>query len=343
MMTGGTYDLSALASTSVVVVAALLTALLIVVLLPWLTRVALAKPNARSSHRVPTPQGGGIAVIVATLVTAGAAFQVFSFNALTMPIPAIAIAVIAMACLGAAADIKPLPVGLRLLLQAAIIEGVLYAMPTGLHVVPAIPLWIERYVLLIGALWFVNLVNFMDGIDWMTVAEVIPLTAALAILGFADRLPAYATVLSLALGGATAGFAWFNRPVARIFLGDVGSLSIGLILGILLLFVAGGGHPVAALIMPLYYLADATITLLRRVVRGEKITQAHRTHFYQRATDKGFTVMDIVTRVFAINLGLGALAILTVVVPGWASSIAALIVSVALVGWLLFAFERGKA
>ncbi len=93
--------------------------------------------------------------------------------------------------------------------------------------------------------------------------------------------------------------------------------------------------------MPLYYLADATITLLRRVVRGENVTQAHRTHFYQRATDRGFAVMDVVTRVFATNLCLGALAILTVVVP-WTGSIA-LIVSVALVGWLLFAFERGKA
>jgi UDP-N-acetylmuramyl pentapeptide phosphotransferase/UDP-N-acetylglucosamine-1-phosphate transferase len=342
-MTGGTSDLSALASVTVVVIAALLTAILIVALLPWLTRVALAKPNARSSHHVPTPQGGGIAVITTTLVVAGAAFQTLSPNTLTMPVLAIAIAVVAMAGLGAAADIRPLPVELRLLFQAAVIAGVLYAMPVALHVIPAMPLWIERCLLLIGALWFVNLVNFMDGIDWMTVAEVIPLTATFAILGFAGELPDYATVLALALSGATAGFAYFNRPIARIFLGDVGSLSIGLILGILLLFVAGGGHPVAALIMPLYYLADATITLLRRVVRGEKITQAHRTHFYQRATDKGFTVMDIVTRVFAINLGLGALAILTVVVPGRASSVAALIASVALVGWLLFAFERGKA
>jgi UDP-N-acetylmuramyl pentapeptide phosphotransferase/UDP-N-acetylglucosamine-1-phosphate transferase len=342
-MTGGTSDLSALAGAAVVVIAALLTAILIVALLPWLTRVALAKPNARSSHHVPTPQGGGIAVITATLVVAGAAFQVLSSNTSTMPAAAIAIAVVAMASLGAAADIRPLPVELRLLFQAAVIAGVLYAMPVALHVIPAMPLWIERCLLLIGALWFVNLVNFMDGIDWMTVAEVIPLTATLAILGFAGELPVYPTVLALALGGATAGFAWFNRPIARIFLGDVGSLSIGLILGILLLFVAGGGHPVAALIMPLYYLADATITLLRRAVRGEKVTQAHRTHFYQRAMDKGFTVMDVVTRVFAINVGLGALAILTVLVPGWASSLAALIVSVALVAWLLFAFERGKA
>jgi UDP-N-acetylmuramyl pentapeptide phosphotransferase/UDP-N-acetylglucosamine-1-phosphate transferase len=342
-MMGGTNNLSTLGSAATVIIAALLAVLLIAALLPWLTRVAMAKPNARSSHLVPTPQGGGIAVIAATLVTAGAAFQIFSLDALTMPIPAIAIAVAAMACLGAADDIRPLTAELRLLLQTVVIASVLYAMPVELHVIPALPLWIERCLLLIGGLWFVNLVNFMDGIDWMTVAEVIPLTATLAILGFSGKLPAYATVLSLALGGATAGFAYFNRPVARIFLGDVGSLPIGLLLGILLLFVAGGGHLVAALIMPLYYLADATITLLRRALRGERITQAHRTHFYQRATDRGFTVMEVVTRVFAINVCLGALAILTVIAPGWAIGIPALIVGVALVAWLLFAFERGKA
>ena len=342
-MMGGTSNLSALGSVATVIVAALLTVILIAALLPWLTRVALAKPNARSSHRVPTPQGGGIAVVAATLVAAGVAFQILSLSSLTMPIPAIAIAVAAMACLGAADDIRPLTVEPRLLLQAIVIAGVLYAMPVELHVVPALPLWIERCLLLIGGLWFVNLVNFMDGVDWMTVAEVIPLTATLAILGFAGKLPAYATVLSLALGGATAGFAYFNRPVARIFLGDVGSLPIGLLLGILLLLVAGGGHPVAALIMPLYYIADATVTLLCRVLRGENITQAHRTHFYQRATDRGFTVMGVVTRVFAVNVCLGALAILTIIAPGWASSIAALMIGAALVASLLFFFERGRA
>ena len=86
------------------------------------------------------------------------------------------------------------------------------------------------------------------------------------------------------------GFAYFNRPVARLFLGDVGSLPIGLLLGWLLLLLAANGHLAAALLMPLYYLADATITLLRRLFRGEPVWHAHRTHFYQLATDRGFTV-----------------------------------------------------
>ena len=97
------------------------------------------------------------------------------------------------------------------------------------------------------------------------------------------------------------GFAPFNRPVAKLFLGDGGSLPIGLVLGWLLLQLAGNGHLAAALLLPLYYVADATITLVRRMARGERITEAHRSHFYQIATTRGFSVMDVVKRVFGAN------------------------------------------
>jgi UDP-N-acetylmuramyl pentapeptide phosphotransferase/UDP-N-acetylglucosamine-1-phosphate transferase len=334
----------ALAGAATVIVAALVCALLIVALYPWLRRYALAKPNTRSSHRTPTPQGGGIAVIAATLVTAGATFAYLPLGSSVMPsLSVIATAAVVMACIGAIDDVRPLPVGPRLLLQAIVIAGVLYALPAELRIAALLPWWLEFCLLLVGGLWFVNLVNFMDGIDWMTVAEVIPLTAALSVVGFAGALPVYGIVLSLALGGAILGFAYFNRPVARIFLGDVGSLPIGLIIGTLLLLVAGSGNLIAAVIMPLYYLADATITLMRRLMRGEPIAQAHRAHFYQRATDSGFTVLGVVTRVFAVNIGLGALAVATVIEPGRTSDIVALIAAIILVTWLLVAFERGRA
>jgi UDP-N-acetylmuramyl pentapeptide phosphotransferase/UDP-N-acetylglucosamine-1-phosphate transferase len=333
----------ALGSAVTVAIAALLSAIMIVALYPWLKRYALAKPNARSSHRTPTPQGGGIAVIAATLAAVAVALGLFSLGASPgSPLPIIAVATVAMACLGAIDDIRPLPVGPRLVLQAIVVAAVIYAMPDRLRVAPLLPWRIERGLLLIGGLWFVNLVNFMDGIDWMTVVEVIPLTATLVVLGLAGALPPYGTILALALGGAMIGFAYFNRPIARVFLGDVGSLPIGLILGVLLLLVAGANHLVAALVMPLYYLADATITLIRRMLRREPILQAHRSHFYQRATDNGFTTMGVVTRVFAVNVGLGALALITVVAPSWQSDIAALIGGAILVAWLLVAFQRSR-
>jgi UDP-N-acetylmuramyl pentapeptide phosphotransferase/UDP-N-acetylglucosamine-1-phosphate transferase len=333
--------LGALSAAITVVVAAATSAALIVMLQPWLKRYALAKPNARSSHQTPTPQGGGIAVVAAMFVALGVALFILGATA-PSPLLAITAAAAAMAGLGAVDDIHPLPVVPRLLLQAVVVAAVIYALPDARRIVAVLPAWVEWPLLLLGGLWFVNLVNFMDGIDWMTVAEVLPLTAALAVLGLLHALPAYATMLALALGGATAGFAYFNRPTAKIFLGDVGSLPIGVILGALLLLVADGGHLIAALILPLYYLADATLTLARRSVAGEPVWQAHRTHFYQRATDRGFTTLAVVGRVFAVNVGLGALAILTVAAPGRTSNIVALAGGALLVAWLLSALARGR-
>jgi UDP-N-acetylmuramyl pentapeptide phosphotransferase/UDP-N-acetylglucosamine-1-phosphate transferase len=180
----------------------------------------------------------------------------------------------------------------------------------------------------------------MDGIDWMTVAETVPVSAGLALLGVMGALPSDAIVVSLALLGAILGFAPFNKPVARLFLGDVGSLPIGLILGWLLLLLAGGGHIAAALLLPLYYLADATITLIRRALKGERVWQAHRSHFYQRATDRGIPVIRIVTQVFAVNIVLVALAAASVWFATTAAALLTLTTGVIVVSILLFNFSR---
>ena len=184
------------------------------------------------------------------------------------------------------------------MLQAIAVAAILVTAPGELRIVPALPLWIERALLLLAGLWFVNLVNFMDGLDWMTVAEVVPITVAMIILGLLGELPPAPAIVAAALCGAMIGFAPFNRPVARIFLGDVGSLPIGLLLGWCLLQLAWQQHIAAALLLPLYYLSDATVTLSSRVVRGEPFWTAHRSHFYQRATDNGFSVLSCGERGF---------------------------------------------
>ncbi len=127
-------------------------------------------------------------------------------------------------------------------------------LPLGVQLVPQAPRPLEPTLLLLGGVWFVNLVNFMDGIDWITVAEVVPVTAGIVLLGLIGAAPAPAVLVALALLGGIMAFAPFNRPVARLFLGDVGSLPIGLLLGWMLLMLAGRGHLVAALLLPLYYL-----------------------------------------------------------------------------------------
>jgi UDP-N-acetylmuramyl pentapeptide phosphotransferase/UDP-N-acetylglucosamine-1-phosphate transferase len=301
----------------------------------------MAEPNARSSHKLPTPQGGGIAVIGAALVVSGSALF-FSRPSVNLPsFVVISAAVLLMAAIGALADKRPIAAAPRLLLQSCTVAAVLATLPSELRLLPVLPWWSERILLFIGTLWFVNLVNFMDGLDWMTVVEVVPITAALGAIGLLGYLPWQETVISLALCGATIGFAFFNRPVAKLFLGDVGSLPIGLLLGWLMLILAGSGARTAAMLLPLYYFADSTITLLRRVVNRESVWQAHRSHFYQRATDRGFRVTDVVARVLFVNLALTALAFATILLPSRTTDIAALTAGSALVAWLLIVFARG--
>jgi UDP-N-acetylmuramyl pentapeptide phosphotransferase/UDP-N-acetylglucosamine-1-phosphate transferase len=314
---------------------------LIVFLYPTLQRFALAKPNARSSHHQPTPQGGGIAVIASTVVST--ALGVFILGAsFTAALGMAFVSVVVMACIGAADDIRPLDVAPRLVLQALAVLATIYALPDNLRVVSFLPFWLERLVLFAGGVWFVNLVNFMDGIDWMTVAEVVPITGALVALGCLGALAREAIAVALALCGAMLGFAYFNRPTAKLFLGDVGSLPIGLLVGWLLVLLAGTGHLTAALLLPLYYLADATLTLIRRWSNGERVWQAHRTHYYQRATDRGFSVTEVVARVFAVNIALAVLALVTVLADNAVVDVVAFLCGAALVAWLLHAFTRRR-
>jgi UDP-N-acetylmuramyl pentapeptide phosphotransferase/UDP-N-acetylglucosamine-1-phosphate transferase len=335
-------SLTAFAALAIVLAAAVFSAALIVALGPWLAHYAMAKPNARSSHKAPTPQGGGIAVIGAALLVSGGVLSLFGkVSGNPWPLVVILAAVLLIAAVGVMADKRPIAPAPRLVLQTFAVAAVLATLPPELRMLPILPWWGERILLLVGTLWFVNLVNFMDGIDWLTVAEVVPIAATIGAIGFLGALPPAATVVSLALCGATIGFAVFNRPVAILFLGDVGSLPIGLLLGWLLLVLAGNGSRAAAILLPLYYLADSTITLIRRAVNREPVWQAHRSHFYQRATDRGFTVLEIVARVFVVNLALAALAVTTIVVPARMTEIAAVSAGAALVASLLVVFARG--
>jgi UDP-N-acetylmuramyl pentapeptide phosphotransferase/UDP-N-acetylglucosamine-1-phosphate transferase len=306
---------------------------------PLLQKHALAKPNARSSHRIPTPQGAGIAVITATLVVSSAILA--SVEAAYFP-SAVFAAVLFIAAVGFADDLRSIPVLIRLALQAVAVGAVVLAAAGDLRIVPAVPLWIERGLLLVAGLWFVNLVNFMDGLDWMTVAEIVPLTGAMIVLGLLGEFPLVPALLAATLFGAMIGFAPFNRPVATIFLGDVGSLPIGLIVGWCLLQLAWHHQVTAALLLPLYYLSDATVTLLRRIKRGEPFWAAHRSHFYQRATDNGFTVLSVVGEVCALNLVLAVLAIASTKTQSLAVHVILVVAGLIAVTYLLRRFSRQR-
>ena len=314
---------------------------LILALWPLLARYAVARPNARSSHSTPTPQGGGIAVVAAISVALLVAAAIEP--ATMLGLWPLAIALLLLAAVGACDDIIHLSVAPRFVAQFIAVSIVVATLPHEARIVPLLPWWVERAALLIAGVYAVNVANFMDGLDWLTVAEVVPVTAGLCLLSFLGALSPQDTAVALTLLGAVIGFAPFNRPVARLFLGDVGSLPIGLLTFWLLLRLAAEGHVVAALLLPLYYVGDATVTLLRRLARRENVLQAHRSHFYQRATDCGFSVNGIVARIFVLNLELVALAAAAVVAPSCWTQVAALALGIGAVGLLLARFARGKS
>ncbi|WP_187640331.1 glycosyltransferase family 4 protein [Bosea sp. F3-2] len=323
--------------------AAFLAALLCVWLRPLLMRYALARPNARSSHKVPTPQGGGIAVLAgAFLALAVALWLGQGESEAWRTVLILGSAVLALALVGAWDDIRPLPAGIRLVLQAACVGYVLFRAAPELRLFPeVVPLAIERALALLAGVWFVNLVNFMDGLDWITVAGLVPLAGALALAGSAGVIDPVTGWLAAALCGGLIGFAPFNKPVARLFLGDVGSLPIGLVTAYLLYRLAGAGAFAAAVILPLYHIADATITLLRRLARGEKVWEAHRSHFYQQATTNGFSVIAVIGRVALLNVALVVLAGISIAWPQTGVQLACLAAAGLLTGLLLHRFAAG--
>ncbi len=306
-----------------------------------MTRYALARPNARSSHIQPTPQGGGAAIVIATLVVCGAAILASDLPA--GPFISLAAAAAILAALGACDDVQPMPIVLRLAVQVFCIALVVLAGgANGAVFSSLVPHNAQLLVLIVAGLWFVNLTNFMDGLDWLTVAAMVPLSAALALFGAAGWVDELTMVVAACLLGALLGFAPFNRPVAKLFLGDVGALPIGLIIAWMLYVLASAGGAVAAIILPLYHLADATITVGLRILRRERFWQAHRTHFYQRATLNGMGVMEVAGHVFTLNCLLAVLAALTLVWPMRSVELAALALAALLVAGCLWRFSRGR-
>jgi UDP-N-acetylmuramyl pentapeptide phosphotransferase/UDP-N-acetylglucosamine-1-phosphate transferase len=315
----------------------------------WLSRHVVAVPNARSSHGAPRPQGGGIVVIAVTIVAAGIALAFYgdASNAAgaTNPIyaPAVAAASMVLAVVGLIDDSRGLSIGPRLATQILAVAGAVFLLPAELRVLPAvIPATAERILLILAGLWFVNLFNFMDGIDWIAGTETIGIALGIAALAGLGVVPLTYGYVAAALLGATLGFMPWNAPPARLFLGDAGSIPIGFLVAVLLLHVALAGPWVAALILPLYYVADATLTLAQRAWRREAVWRAHRDHFYQQATRNGFTVRQTVGRIAIVNTALVVLAIVSTF-PGQWWAPASLLAAVGVVGITLLVFAKGHS
>ncbi|MCP5367781.1 MAG: glycosyltransferase family 4 protein [Hyphomicrobiales bacterium] len=308
-----------LIAAAVCAVCAVATGLATAIVLPFLrARRILDHPNDRSSHAAPKPRGGGIAV-TGVLVLAWAAVGVLDGAEMAEVLAVCALAGV-LAAVSWIDDLRGLSPALRLAVQAACV---------GLALVAGAP-WAPAPILAALGLiwiWFVNLYNFMDGIDAITGVETLAIGLGAAVVAAVAGLGDGMVLLGVTAAGAALGFLYWNWPPSKLFLGDVGSVPLGFLLGWLLLKLVAAGLWAPALILPLYYLADATLTLGRRTARGRKPWVAHRDHFYQRAEQAGRSHAAVSATVGAVNAVLAALAIIAVYHPGPALAVAAAVVA----------------
>ncbi len=261
-------------------------------------------PVARSSHRVATVRGGGLGAAVAGTV-------VVTWQSESLTESVIVGAAAAFALVGLLDDLRGVPPLPRLALQLVIAAGavsVLFSstkLPVGLALMWAVVavLWIVSYV---------NAFNFMDGIDGISSAQGFVAGVSAVLVGSHLGIPAL-QLSGAAAAGCAAGFAVWNVPRAKVFLGDVGSYFFGGLLATMVLVGVLRGAPVEAVGAPLaLYLADTSTTLLRRVRLGEPVLLPHRTHVYQRLTDLGWShakVSATVGVVSAVCAALGAVSL----------------------------------
>lgn len=310
-------------------------------LMPVFARYLTAQPNERSGHRVPTPQGGGVAVVITTVLCVWFGIVVLNYNVSGLRLHILAYSVVFLAVVGVLDDKWNVPPLLRLIGQMISVSAILiWGVDEPNIFTPYVPYWIAFLITVLAGTWFINLVNFMDGVDLIVVGEMVPLTACIGLLGWLGFLGQLESVVAVALCGSLLGFALFNWPRAKLFLGDVGSLPIGLIVAWLLYEAAAQGYWVVAVLLPLYFCADATVTACRRLMNREQLWKAHRTHYYQRAADNGLSALRISSTVFALNLVLCALAIATVFWPIPVIQGTAVLVGGGLVGICMRSFSK---
>lgn len=209
-------------------------------------------------------------------------------------------------------DLGGAPISIRMLAQIIIVATVMLLVPLGVLPQNLLPQLLEFLLIAVLWIWFINLYNFMDGIDGITAVETLCICSGVALVSFITGLGSDLFLAACVVAAAVAGFLPWNWNPAKMFLGDVGSVPIGFIMGWFLLEVSGHGFWVAALILPGYYVSDATLTLLKRLICRKLIWESHREHLYQHAVAGSLTHGQASTAVGITGLWLIGCAILSV-------------------------------
>jgi Fuc2NAc and GlcNAc transferase len=316
-------------------------------LITWLVRryavrnAVLDHPNDRSSHVDPTPRGGGLAIIATSLLVliAGVAANRVSMHHALALAPGIAL----LGLVGWRDDHESVGAAVRLLAHLAAAIGALAV----LRGMPALRIGITTLHLgslgsilaAVGIVWSINLFNFMDGIDGLAGSQAVIILGAAATL-FHLRGDDSLAIIAAGFAASAAGFLSWNWPPAKIFMGDVGSGALGFMIAVLA--IGGerdGSVPLIAFgILGGFFLADSTVTLLRRVRRGEQPMKAHRSHAYQRLTRAWGSHQPVTIAAAALTLALASVAAAATLRP--ALTPAAVVVALALLVGTGYMTER---
>jgi UDP-N-acetylmuramyl pentapeptide phosphotransferase/UDP-N-acetylglucosamine-1-phosphate transferase len=222
-------------------------------LVRWLVhRARMAEPTERGMHSHAIPVGGGLAIVAAI-----SALWPLAAGPLTRYDQVVLACAVGLCCVSWIDDQRPLWPVTRLAVQAMAVSIALSAMPPDGQLLPMIPLAVEPILLGIAWVWIINLYNFMDGIDGLAGSETVAIGIGVVAIGTVATGVGHETALAFILAGAALGYLVWNWHPARIFMGDCGAIPLGFLVGWLMLVLARKGALAAAVILPLYFIADA--------------------------------------------------------------------------------------
>lgn len=244
----------------------------------------LDRPTDRSSHTLPTPRGGGIAISVTSTL---ACVYLSTVAPSYAPLSTYIILLVVMATLGAFDDFMNLGILLRLSTQLILaLLGVYFCFKTSNFPLPG--LLVLSFLATLGILWLTNLYNFMDGINGIAAIQAMFICGAMAFILHHFQIEKGIINLLLIIGFASAGFLFWNFPIAKIFMGDSGSLFLGFAFGLIAVKTSINSIEIAILwlIIMAVFITDATYTLCARLLTGQKFYLPHRSHSYQKIAMK---------------------------------------------------------
>jgi len=267
------------------------------------------RPNRRSAHLDPTPRIGGIGIIVAFLLSAGLLLGPDLWGS---PELVVLLSILAIALLGFIEDVRGVSIAKRLAIQILVAASlVFYVRSTGAPMLNAGGIQGAMIVVatIVSIVWITNVYNFMDGIDGLAAGQTVIASLAIAMVAFMRGSDLTGGLMVL-MACASLGFLVFNFPPATVFMGDVSSTAIGFAFATLPLLPSSRQTPIPVWLLAIaMFLLDATVTLVRRLLHGENIFQAHRSHFYQRPLAFGVGHLPITATAWAAMLIAGGCAI----------------------------------